>query len=69
MAAVTVCIMPLIAVSGIIMSKLGMHDPRKAKDDIKKIDHYEESNALLDNLILNYRTIISFGEDNVDKIM
>ena len=69
MAAVTVCIMPLIAVSGIIMSKLGMHDARRGKDDIKKIDHYEESNALLGDLILNYRTIISFGEDNVDKIM
>ena len=42
---------------------------RGNKGDQKKIDHYEESNALLGDLILNYRTVISFGEQNVDQIM
>ena len=32
------------------------------------IDNYEKSNALLSDLIINYRTIISLGQKNVDKI-
>jgi hypothetical protein len=35
----------------------------KKTDDpnTKKLDPYEESNALLSDVIMNYRTIISFG--------
>jgi len=32
-------------------------------------DPYEASNALLSDVILNYRTIISFGQSNIDRIM
>ena len=28
-------------------------------------DSYEKSNALLSDLILNYRTVISFGQTNI----
>jgi ABC-type transport system involved in Fe-S cluster assembly fused permease/ATPase subunit len=32
-------------------------------------DAYEESNALLSDVILNYRTVISFGGENINSIM
>jgi hypothetical protein len=32
-------------------------------------DAYKESNALLSDIIMNYRTIISLGEKNVDFIL
>lgn len=32
-------------------------------------DAYLESNALLSDIIMNYRTIISFGEKNIDFIL
>lgn len=32
-------------------------------------DFYKESNALLSDVILNYRTVISFGEKNIDFLM
>ena len=32
------------------------------------IDEYAKSNALLSDLIINYKTVISFGQKNVDKI-
>ena len=31
-------------------------------------DQYEKSNALLSDLILNYRTVIGFGEKNIRQI-
>ena len=31
-------------------------------------DSYEKSNALLSDLILNYRTVISFGQTNIKQI-
>lgn len=34
-----------------------------------KADPYEESNALLNDVIMNYRTIMSFGENNIDVII
>lgn len=33
-----------------------------------KADDYDKSNALLSDVILNYRTVISFGQKNVDQI-
>ena len=32
------------------------------------IDEYEKSNALLSDVIINYKTVISFGQKNVDEI-
>ena len=38
------------------------------KHEVKAVDEYEKANALLSDVILNYRTIITFGQKNVDKI-
>ena len=35
----------------------------------KEEDKYEESNALLSDVIMNYRTVISFGDKNVKYLM
>ena len=32
-------------------------------------DAYEESNALLSDIIMNYRTVISLGDKNVNYIL
>ena len=33
------------------------------------VDEYEKSNALLSDVIINYRTVIGFGQKNVDKVV
>ena len=40
----------------------------KSKAENKIVDDYEISNALLSDVILNYRTVISFGQRNIDEI-
>lgn len=32
-------------------------------------DKYRESNALLSDIIMNYRTIVSFGQKNIDYLL
>jgi hypothetical protein len=41
---------------------------RGGQGDGKK-DYYKESNALLSDIVMNYRTIISFGDKNIDFLM
>ena len=41
----------------------------KGGNQLNTKDYYKESNALLSDIIMNYRTIISFGEKNVDFLM
>ena len=70
-----VCLLatPFVMLGGILMARLGWNNRPggKNRDDpsLKKVDPYEASNALLSDLILNYRTVISFGQENVNKIM
>jgi ABC-type multidrug transport system fused ATPase/permease subunit len=35
---------------------------------LKKIDIYEKANALLSDVILNYKTVFSFGDQNTERI-
>ena len=51
-----------MVLGGLGMSKLQFN--QKAVDD-----SYKQANALLSDVIINYRTIISFGEKNVDFIL
>ena len=37
------------------------------KDEV--VDDFEKSNALLSDVVINYRTVISLGQKNVDKLM
>lgn len=36
---------------------------------MKKVDAYEKANALLSDVIINYRTVIGFGQKNVDSVV
>ena len=39
---------------------------KKGRGDL--IDPYQASNALLADVIINYRTVVSFGQNNIDEI-
>ena len=47
-------------------NKGGRLDDAGGKGD--ELDNYQKSNALLSDVIINYRTIISLGQKNVDSI-
>ena len=53
---------PFMVLGGLGMSKLQFN--QQAVDD-----SYKQANALLNDLIINYRTVISFGQKNVDFIL
>jgi ABC-type multidrug transport system fused ATPase/permease subunit len=78
MALVCLGATPLVLVGGMLMSRLqwskagGGPNAKAASQDLAGktlLDPYAESNALLSDVILNYRTIISFGQVNIDFIM
>jgi ATP-binding cassette subfamily B (MDR/TAP) protein 1 len=53
---------PFMVLGGLGMSKLQFN--QKAVDD-----SYKQANALLNDLIMNYRTVIAFGQKNVDSML
>jgi hypothetical protein len=57
MTAVCIGIIPFVMLGGIIMARISYG----SGNDKNKIDPYDASNALLSDVILNYRTIISLG--------
>jgi ATP-binding cassette, subfamily B (MDR/TAP), member 1 len=73
MAIVCILATPFVLVGGIIMARLGWKagpgGKNKNDPNTKIEDPYAESNALLADVILNYRTVITFGQDNIDAIM
>lgn len=77
MALITMSLIPLVVLGGAISNKLtakskGAANPSGGSKNItekKDVDHYAESNALLSDLIMNYRTVISFGPKNINFLM
>jgi len=70
MAIVCFLATPFVLLGGILMARLDWNKrPGGKATKVKVVDPYEASNALLSDLILNYRTVISFGQENIDKIM
>jgi sporulation protein YlmC with PRC-barrel domain len=48
------------------MSRLQWGNKRgKQVGTVKQVDVYEKASALLSDVILNYKTVISFGDKNV----
>ena len=70
MGLITLGMVPMVALGGIMMSRLqwktkpGQTAERSAADD-----PYKKSNALLSDIIMNYRTVIGFGSKNVDYLL
>jgi ABC-type multidrug transport system fused ATPase/permease subunit len=61
-AIVVTLISPFMALGGVGMSKLGVNS---AEVDTA----YKAANAMLSDLVLNYKTVITFGEKNVETLL
>ena len=64
-ALVATACSPLVFLGGVLLDKLQWQ--RMGKDNTE--DSNKESNALLSDIIMNYRTVVSLGEKNVDFLM
>ena len=62
LAVVVVLLCPFMVLGGLGISKLQFN--QKSSDE-----SYKAANALLSDIILNYKTIIGFGQKNVDMIL
>ncbi len=74
MALITVALIPLVIAGAVISMKLtakakGLVAAGTTSNIGDKVDYYRESNALLSDVIMNYRTVISFGPKNVDYLI
>lgn len=60
---------PIMIVGMYLMSTMSFGNKGgRHNGDQAKIDDYARSNALLSDVIINYRTVISFGQKNVNRI-
>jgi ATP-binding cassette subfamily B (MDR/TAP) protein 1 len=69
MALITMAVTPFVLVGAIIMAKLQWKVKNKSSAKAGEVDYYTESNALLSDIIMNYRTVVSFGEKNIQFLM
>lgn len=62
---------PIMVVGMYLMSTMqwGNKGGRRTTSEESGIDNYERANSLLSDVVINYRTIISFGQENVDTII
>ena len=62
---------PIMICGGYLMARMqfGNKGGRSADAKDDEVDNYARSNALLSDVIINYRTIISLGQINVDSIV
>ena len=64
MALITIACSPVMLIGVVAMSRLQWGNKRgKSKHEVQNsgVDAYEKSNALLSDVIINYRTVIPFG--------
>jgi ATP-binding cassette subfamily B (MDR/TAP) protein 1 len=66
MALVSIAASPFVVLGAMAMSKT---QQRGALGGNGGEDKYKEANALLSDIIINYRTIISFGDKNINHLM
>jgi ATP-binding cassette, subfamily B (MDR/TAP), member 1 len=71
MGLITCLFVPFISFGGLMMSRLAWKTKagKLNKEEGKNDDPYEMSNALLSDILINYRTVIGFGEKNVDYLL
>ena len=67
---ITLVMVPFVQLGGVLMSRLQWKTkPGTTSENKKEDDPYNSSNALLSDIIMNYRTVIGFGEKNVDYLL
>lgn len=61
---------PILLIGAIALSRLswGNKGGGKTEGTIKEADVYEKANALLSDIVINYKTVTSFGERNTDAV-
>jgi ABC-type multidrug transport system fused ATPase/permease subunit len=71
MGLITCLFVPFISLGGVLMSRLAWKTKagKINADEAKVDDPYEMSNALLSDILINYRTVIGFGDKNVDYLL
>ncbi len=68
---ISLALVPFVAFGGIIGSRLHWKTKPNQSSSVDDgvNDPYKKSNALLSDIIMNYRTVIGFGEKNVDYLL
>ena len=69
---ITIALVPFVSLGGIMMSRIAWKVKvarTTGTEDSQQNDPYKMSNALLSDIIMNYRTVISFGEKNIDHLL
>lgn len=72
MGLVTLVMVPFVSLGGIMMSRLAWKTKANKATNVElsgEEDPYKVSNALLSDILMNYRTVIGFGEKNVDYLL
>ena len=71
-AVVSFILSPIMVIGMYLMLTMQFGNKGGRLDDAggqgDELDNYQKSNALLSDLVINYRTIISLGQKNVDTI-
>ena len=70
-AIISFVLSPIMVVGMYLMLTMQMGNKGGRAEDAgneDKLDNYAKSNALLSDIVLNYRTVISLGQKNVDSI-
>ena len=70
MGLVTLGTVPFVSLGGVMMSRIQWKTkPNSSSASTEVEDPYKKSNALLSDIIMNYRTVIGFGEKNCDYLL
>ncbi|CDW75507.1 abc transporter [Stylonychia lemnae] len=73
MALVTRSVVPFLILGGmaeqIIFWNSVKNSTKQVKDNEDQLDPYDRANALLSDIIINYKTVISLGEKNVEFLL
>lgn len=71
MGLITIALVPFVSLGGVMMSRMQFkaRPDKDSSDKDGKEDPYKKSNALLSDILMNYRTVIGFGSKNVDFLL
>lgn len=70
MALCTIAVSPILLVGVVAMSRLQWGNKRgKNTHSEAKVDQYEKASAVLSDVIMNYKTVIAFGDKNVEQVV
>jgi ATP-binding cassette subfamily B (MDR/TAP) protein 1 len=71
MGLISLAFVPFVVLGSVLTSQLQWKQKGRAKasEENQGVDFYQASNALLSDILMNYRTVIGFGAKNVDYLL